>query len=299
MNPSIKPNVFLVGAPKAGTSAMANFLAQHPQVSASRIKEPNFFCTDFDLPGPRTEDEYLSLFPVSESTTHLLDASVHYMQSRVAASEIARYAPDAKIIMMLRNPVEAMYSWHAQQVYGCNEDLTDFAEALAAEADRRSGRRLPRVETVRRCPHILFYRDVMDYSPQVERFLEAFDRDRVLILSYDDFKADAPGTYHEVLSFLDLDASFAPEFRVVNPPKQRRSARLQGFLKRWFAAPARAVLPAHLRLRLINVVDRFNSKVVAREPLSENLKVELSHELQPGVSRLSQLIGRDFTHWCN
>jgi hypothetical protein len=220
------------------------------------------------------------------------------MQSRVAASEIARYSPDARIIIMLRNPIDTMYSWHAQQVYGCNEDLTDFTEALAAEADRRSGRRLPRVETVRRCPDILFYRDVVDYSSQVERFFQSFDRGQIHIISYDDFKADAPGTYREVLSFLDLDTCFAPEFRIVNPPKQRRSADLQNFLKRWFAAPARAVLPARFRLRLINVVDRFNSKIVLREPLSEDVKVELSHELLPGMIRLSRLLGRDFTHWC-
>ena len=295
---AIKPNVFLAGAPKAGTSAMGNYLAQHPQVSACRIKEPNYFCTDFDLPGPRTEAEYLSLFPISEETSHFLDASVHYMQSRVAAAEIAKYSPDARIIMILRNPVEAMYAWHAQQLYNCNEDLTDFAVALEAEADRRAGRRLPPSNTGRRCPDILFYRDVMDYSAQVERFLQAFDRSQIRIVSYDDFRADAAAVYHDLLGFLHLDTSFAPDFRIVNPPKQRRSPRLHALLKRWFAVPARAVLPPRLRLDLINAVDRMNSEVVKREPLREDISAQLKSECLPGVVRLSELVGRDFTQWC-
>jgi hypothetical protein len=298
MTSAVKPNVFLVGAPKAGTSAMSNYLAQHPQVSICRIKEPDYFCSDFDLPGPRTEAEYLSLFPTSENTTHFLDASVHYMQSRAAAAEIAKYSPDARIIMMLRNPVDAMYSWHAQQVYSCNEDLTDFAEALEAEAERRQGRRLPRGTTVRRCPDILFYRDVMDYSTQVERFLQHFDRSQIHIISYDDLKANAAAVYRGVLVFLDLDPSFAPDFRIVNPAKQRRSARLQSRLKRWFAAPARALLPPRLRLDLINVVDRFNSKAVERAPLKKDLKAKLKSECLPGMIRLTELVGNDFTHWC-
>lgn len=277
---------------------MAHYLASHPQVSISRIKEPDYFCTDFDLPGPRTEAEYLSLFSSAEGTTHFLDASVRYMQSRAAAAEIARYSPDARIIMMLRNPVDAMYSWHAQQVYVCNEDLTDFAEALEAEADRKVGRRLPPVDGVRRCPDILFYRDVMDYATQVERFFKHFDRSQILILSYDDFKSDTAKAYQDVLVFLDLDASHVPGFHVVNPAKERRSPGAHRLLKRLFAAPARAILPARLRLDLIEVIDRVNSRVVQREALSEDVRAELKTECLPGIVRLSELIGRDFTHWC-
>lgn len=277
---------------------MAHYLAGHPQVSISRIKEPDYFCTDFDLPGPRSEVEYLSLFSVTESSTHFLDASVRYMQSRAAAAEIAKYSPDARIIMMLRNPVDAMYSWHAQQVYVCNENLTDFAEALEAEAERRRGRRLPSVDGVRRCPDILFYRDVMDYSTQVERFFEHFDRNQILIISYDDFKADTAKAYHDVLVFLGLDVSHVPDFHIVNPAKERRSAGAHRLLKRLFAAPARAILPARLRLELIEAIDRVNSRVVRRDPLAEDVRADLKMECLPGMVRLSELVGRDFTHWC-
>jgi len=200
---------------------------------------------------------------------------------------------------MLRNPVEAMYAWHGQMLYTCNEDLTDFAEALEAEAERRSGRRLPPSSTGRRCPDILFYRDVMDYSTQVDRFFQSFDRNRIHVISYDDFRTDSAAVYHDLLSFLHLDPSFTPDFRIVNPAKQRRSPRVHSLLKRWFAVPARAILPPRLRLDLINAVDRLNSTVVKREPLREEMKAELKSECLPGVIRLSELVGRDFTHWCD
>lgn len=293
-----KPNLFLVGAPKAGTSALYNHLAQHPAISGCRIKEPNFFASDLDLPGPRSEQEYLSLFSPTNATRYLLDASVVYLYSEKAAAAIAAYASDARILMVLRNPVEAMHSWHNHMVFVANEPIFDFREALRAEPDRKMGARLPSFGASNTCPDLLFYHELFRYSAQVERYFASFDRRRIRVLTYDDFKATPAKVYADIVEFLEIDARFQPEFRVVNASRKRRNWELHFFLKKLFAAPARRLLSARLRAQLIKRLDDWNARPAVRAPLDTDLEGSLKTECLPDVIRLSELLGRDLTHWC-
>ena len=231
-----RPSVFFAGAPKSGSSALSLFLAQHPEISIARVKEPNFLCPDLDLPRPHSEEEYLDLFEVCAETRVLLDASILYLYSLTAAAEIVRYAPDARILLMLRDPVEAMHSWHGQMVYTANEPLQDFAAALAAEAPRRDGAQLPDYGTSARCPQLLQYRAVMRYAEQLERLFEHIRRERVHVVLHDDFRSDPEEVLRGVLAFLGLETDFSPEQREVNPSKVRRSPGLHRGLKRLLAA---------------------------------------------------------------
>lgn len=292
----LRPRFYFVGAPKAGTSALSSLLVQHPEIAMCRIKEPNFHCPDLDLPGPRSEAEYLSLFEVRPQTRVLGDASILYLYSREAAARIRAYAPDARILAVLRDPVEAMHAWHAQMVYTGNEPIADFAEALAAEADRRAGRRLPTSGTAARSPALLLYRDVMRYAEQLERYLRLFDREQVRVLLYEDFAADPSGTAAAVAAFLGL-SPFSPAARTVNPHKERRLPGLHAGLKRVFAAPARAWLPARLRLDLIRVLDRWTSREAPRRPMDPALARRLRDECRPDVERLAALLERDLGRW--
>jgi Sulfotransferase domain len=292
----MRPELFLVGAPKAGTSALAVFLAQHPQIAMCRIKEPNFHCPDLDLPGPRGEREYLDLFEPGPETRFLADASVLYLYSREAARRIRAFAPDARIVMVLREPVQAMYAWHGQMVYTGNEPITDFATALEAEEDRKRGRRLPAAGTGRRSPALLFYRDVMRYADQVPRFLDAFPREQVAIRLYDDFLADPERFYDGLIEFLGL-RPFRPALRSVNPPRERRAPRLHRLMKRLLAAPAREMLPARIRLDWIQRWDRLTSRAAPRAPLAPALAADLRAGCRSDVLRLAECIDRDLSAW--
>lgn len=293
---ALRPRLFLAGAPKAGTSALGAFLAQHPEVAMSRPKEPNWFCPDFDLPRPRSEAEYLSLFAPDAGTRILADGSVLYLYSTEAARRIAAWADDPRILLVLRDPVEAMAAWHAQMVYTGNEPIADFAEALAAEPDRRAGRRLPAAGTGARCPALLLYSEVMRYAPQLERYLAAFDRAQLLVLRYDEFRADPVPTYRRVCAFAGIDPDFRPSFEEMNPPKVRRAPGLHRALKRVLAAPSRA-LPLGLRLRLIQGLDRLTSRTQGREGPETDLRERLAARCAPDVARLGELLGRDFSDW--
>jgi hypothetical protein len=291
-----KPRLYLVGAPKAGSSALGHFLAQHPQISLCRIKEPNFHCRDLDMPGPKTEAEYLGLFDPTPETKFLMDGSILSLYSHTAAASIAQYVDNAKILMILRNPVEAMYSWHGQMVFTANEPIQNFAAALDAEADRKQGQRLPSAGVSSCCPQLLFYRDMMRYAEQLQRYRDVFVPEQIHVVLYDDFKADPATVYRKILDFLELE-EFHPEFNPINPPKVRRNWRLHLWLKRLFAAPTRALLSAEFRLRLINWLDRINSKPQGREALAPELAAQLKAQCRPDIIKLGAMLNRDLTHW--
>jgi Sulfotransferase domain len=297
MQARTKPSLFLAGAPKAGTSALANFLAQDDRISVPRVKEPNFLCPDLDLPRPKSEEEYLSLFTTTPATRVLLDASILYLYSTRAAAEIAAYCPDARIIAILRNPVEAMYAWHGQMVYTGNEPITDFERALEAEADRKQGHQLPRYGVASRCPQLLFYRDVMRYAEQIERFLACFPRERLHIIRYEALKESPQAVFTGVLRFAGLEASSLPEFRTVNASQVRTTPALHAWLKKNFAGVARAFLPLAMRLQLIRWIDRWTSRELARPEIPKHVEAALTAECHEDVQRLEALLGDDLSAW--
>ena len=162
------PNLFIVGAPKCGTTSLDNYLRQHPDVFMSPKKEPHYFGSDLYAPRfIRDWETYRVLFSGATDEAVVGEASVWYLYSQNAAREIHSVCPNAKIIIMLRNPVDQMHSLHSQRLYSGLETIRDFEDALAAEADRKRGQRIP--------PHAhpvegLFYGDVASYAYQVERY---------------------------------------------------------------------------------------------------------------------------------
>src|SRR5262249_7008395 len=152
------------------------------------LKEPQWFAHDFPDYGPVKErDEYLGLFASADPRLTWGEASVWYLYSRVAVSEIARVRPDAKIIILLRNPVRAAASMHAQLIIGLVEDIYDFQDAWRAQTDRSQGRRIPLL-----CPEpsMLLYGAVFSYAKQVARVLDVFPADQVKIVIYEELFGD-------------------------------------------------------------------------------------------------------------
>jgi len=140
------PDFFIVGAPKCGTTAMSDYLRQHPEIYMPQRKEPHFFGSDLDAPYPyfiRDKEQYFSLFAEAKDEKRVGEASVWYLYSKRAAFEIKEFCPTASIIIMLRNPVDMIYSLHSQRLFTGNEDIPDFEEALEAEEDRKRGLRIP------------------------------------------------------------------------------------------------------------------------------------------------------------
>ncbi len=292
-----RPDFFVVGAFKSGSTALYEGLRRHPQIFMPFHKEPLYFGDDLTRRyGRLTEAEYLNLFKGAKAGQRIGEASTWYMYSESAAREIKAFSPDARILIVLRNPVDVMYAQHNQLIFNVIEDIPDFEEALAAEPERRAGRRIPpgpiNVEN-------LFYRHSVRFAEQIERYFEVFGRDRVHVMLHDDLVRDGAGTVRGVLEFLDVDPALAAA-----PPKSNENRRVRSpLIQRLIFAP-KLLLPLAPFLRRFPLVRAVrtkmleaNSEAKPRAPMSPELRRQLLDEFTPQIERLGQVIGRDLSHW--
>ncbi|MCP5367696.1 MAG: sulfotransferase [Hyphomicrobiales bacterium] len=293
-----RPNFFIVGAPKSGTTAMADFLDQHPQIFMGP-KELNYFCPDLfrDPARVRTEADYLSWFADAGGAAVRGDGSVFYMCSQEAARRIHAFDPAARILMQLRNPIEMLPAHHSQVVYEGFEDIADFEAAYDAEADRAAGRRVPPACPL---PLILNYRRMAAYAEQVARFQALFPPDRIKIVLFEDFQADLPAVFREILEFLGVDPGFEARFEVVNANKKVRNRALMAFMREtpdWVTRIGRLVMSEKMRYDLKELIKAANTKFVSRPPMASDFLARLRRDMAPEIEKLGDLLGRDLGHW--
>ena len=298
LNMAHKPNFFIVGAPKCGTTSLYAYLRQHPDVFMPTHKEPHYFARDFDIPPEwcyRDDSHYVKLFAHAGNAARIGEASVWYLYSRSAANELKAFSPEARIIIMLRNPIDLMYSLHGQFLWNCNDDLLDFEEALAAQADRLLGRRIPPEAHM---PAALQYTQVVAFSGQIQRYFEVFGRSNVQVVLFNDFQRDTAGQYRRVLEFLGLDADFSADLRIANPVKP-----ITPRLNRYFARRPRLRKALHTMvptpmLRSLNYALPYFLPVVQRPPrIDPRLREQLRPLFVQEIARLENLLGRDLSAW--
>lgn len=300
-----RPSFFITGHSKCGTTALANFLVQHPDIFMCTPKEPNYFVPSWcraDGPpshfAPRTEAEYLELFAGAEPGQLCGEASAAYLLSPEAPELIHRFDPAAKLIMIFREPAAFVHSYHLQALRNTPEEgetVKELAEALRLEDDRRTGRSIPKGCVV---PELLFYRDRVRYADQYDRFARLFPREQILPLVFEDFRRDNAGTVRRVLDFLGVDPAFEPELADHNAGGV--SVRSRSAL-RWARrathgggafAVGRALVPRRIRRRAIE--GAYRSLVFERAPaLDPAVAAELRELAYPQVEALGERIGRD------
>lgn len=295
-----KPNFIIVGAPRSGTTAMCEYLKMHPEIFMSTPKEPYFFGSDLTwrVSGrPPSKEQYLALFSKAGNTIRAGEASVLYLYSKKAAIEIKAFSPSAQIVVMLRNPVDMMYSMHSQLLYSFNEDIVDFEEALKAEKDRKSGLHIP-LHCI--CPQYLYYKDIARCTEQINRYFNVFGQKNVHIIIFDDFKKETAQIYRECLRFLRVNDKFKPtSFQVINPNKKVRSKVLYNFLHYppQIIRLSKYLFSKSLRQKLLVRFRKLNTKNISRTPMDPKLRNYLQEEFKPEVEKLSELLNRDLTDW--
>jgi hypothetical protein len=294
-----KPNFFLVGAPRCGTTALYNYLSQHPDIAMPIYdKEPHYFGSD--LVAARferfrgNEKKYLNLFKHGQNCKRIGEASVHYLSSLNAAREIHDYNPEAKILIMVRNPADMLFSYYLKMHGNQHEPLPTFQQALEAEARRKQGIDLPPNLYIPK--ESLFYRDMVRYAPQIQRFYDAFGNEQVKVTVFDDFKRDTAKAYREILEFLEVNSSFETELEQMNSTSTFHSPFLRRIVQNrflvkigdWFYPIAAPVYAQIMKLNRVNI---------PRPKLDPELRQELLNELRPEIDALSVLLDRDLSHW--
>ena len=293
------PNLFIVGAPKCGTTALWTYLGSHPDIFVAG-KEYHFFGSDLayrnqDRPD---SDTYQAFFGQATDERYLLDASIGYLVSKQAPGEIASYSPGSRIIAILRNPIDMMHSLHSELLFQGDEDVADFAEALDLEEARKGGERIPPL-----CQSVwaLSYREVAHFSEQITRYFDAVGRERVHVVIFDDLKEDVARSYRGMLEFLEIDPTFRPEFPVVNSNKVARSNAMVKLLRTpppFVRNVARMVVPSQsARRNMGGRLQSLNAGNRPRQPIDPVLRRSLQDEFRDEVATLGELLGRDLSGW--
>jgi hypothetical protein len=288
-----RPNLFIIGAPKCGTTSIASWLSDHPQIYMSPDKEPRFFNTDLNYVKTTNEQDYLRLFEGAESHHSVIgEASVWYLFSETAVPNIEREMPGARYIVMLRNPVDMSYSLHGQLIFMGEEHIGAFDEAWRLSKRRRNGQC---VSSLCQEPRLLDYASVCSLGSQMDRLFGIVPRDRVLALVLDDVRSDPRKEYLRVLRFLHVKQDGREQFHVENAAKVRRSQVLLALAR--MAADGKHRLGLHRGLGVLNALDKSNRRVRPRPEMSENIRSELQAYFKPEVEILSSLLNRDLTSW--
>jgi hypothetical protein len=311
------PDFFIVGHAKCGTTALYEMLRRHPQIympdyKSGAGKEPWFFSRD--NPNPQTSgerniaftgrtamsiDDYLSLFDGARADQHVGEASTSYLWSRTAAARIAAARPDARIVAIIREPASFLRSLHLQLLENHHETERDFRTAVELDQPRRENRQIP-INSY--WPQALIYSDRVKYVEQLERYRTAFSPEQMLVLIYDDFRADNEATVRRVLRFLDADDTVPLAAIDANPTVSLRSERAEslkqslrsGRAPTWRAARTlgKALTSARLRKRVYYPLQR-RAIYTAPPPPDEPFMLELRKRFKSEVEALNEYLDRD------
>jgi hypothetical protein len=306
--PPVMPNFVVIGAAKSGTTALYRMLVQHPQIYMSPVKEPGFFAMEgypdnfikalpYPVPAGITHlDSYQALFAGATTEVAIGEASTLYLSGyhpeRTAAT-IRRHVPHARLIAILRHPVDRAYSeynFRRQRHHRRRrlEPLRDFSAALAAEEER-----------IRRGWWISYrYRDTGRYYRHLRPFFDQFPREQIRVFLYDDWSARPIDVLRDIFRFLEVDDTVDLDVEQRhNVTAVPHSILLESITHTPGALRdmAKAYLPQRLWRPLIRGLRRVNRAKPPR--LAPRLRRQLTAEFRDEILRLEDLIGRDLQHW--
>lgn len=299
------PNFLIIGAAKAGTTALYHYIKQHPQVYMSPEKEPHFFAFEgetVNFNGTAGKHEWLNRAAITDiekyrqqfeqaSPQHIAigEASALYLYIHKAAERIKHYVPNAKLIIILRNPIERAYSAYLYQIRDGLEPITDFAKALQAEKTRISDNWVP----------IYYYQQMGFYYSQVKRYFNTFNPEQIKVYLYDDFSANPTVILQDIFQFLGVDDTFIPNtskrHNVSGIPKNKM---LNEFIVK--PHPIKSILKPFVpeRIRRTMIVGLKNRrKLETAPPLTPEIHQYLLKIYQEDVLKLQDLIARDLSKW--
>lgn len=284
---AVTPNLFIVGAAKAGTTSLYEMLSRHPEVGMSTIKEPHYF-GEYRPPGTfySKEEDYLALFSQCKGRLVVGEASTAYLYSPSAAGQIKRFNPNAKIVIVLRNPIDRAYSLYLNHVRDGAEYLS-FENALAAESDRIG----------RGWSYGFHMVQSGMYSEQVLRYLRVFGEQSVLILLYEDLRDCPNRVYGLCCEFLGINPSGYPHNIHANKSGLPRYPAVAKVIRskniaRWVAS---TLLPARLKRRVLAMIRTWNVKPAP--PMRPETRRSLYSVFKSDINALEGVIGRSLEAW--
>lgn len=301
---ALMPTFLVIGAAKSGTSSLYMYLAQHPQIYMSPLKEPHFFAYDGETPDFRGPpgikldinqaitdlEKYQRLFAKAAPHSQRGEASVVYLYEPKAVERIRHYVPDAKLIAILRNPIDRAFSAYLHVLREGREPARDFIHALDMEPARIR----------ERWPILYRYVDAGRYAGQLDRYFQTFQPDQIRIYLYDDLRADPVAVTQDCFRFLGIDPAFVPDVSArYNESGLPRSPFLYALLRgpqslKRLRRTARMYLAGG---RLHTTYVRLKSRNLVKPAIPAEASRRLKTIFEPEISKLQNVIGQDLSRW--
>ena len=302
------PDFFIVGAPRCGTTSMSRYLSKHPHICFSKPKEPHFFSLILDeYPEADVQKDYLERFFAHHTEKHRVvgEGSVSYLYTPQSIERILRLNPDARFIVMVRNPVDLVYSYHSRLLVILDEDVVDLSEAWSLQAARARGEHIPK--HCRRAD-LLQYEDIGKLGEQVEKLFDLVGAERCLVTPLEDLVRDPLAVYKRTLEFIGIEYDGLTTFK----PRQENKAYRYRWLHLALTRPPKVMVNYMGALdwrnkrkakrekplmKLRKKVLHINTVLKPRPPLEPELRRQLQQTFAADVEKLGALIGRDLSHW--
>lgn len=271
------PTFLIIGAARAGTTSLADYLGEHPQVFVAPEKEINYF----DRHHARGPDWYRARFAGAGGAAAVGEASPAYMYFDDALARMRDLVPDAKLVAILRDPVDRLYSdyWYRTQL----GETRSFAAVVRQEISE-DGK--PFHQTMR-----MGYLEVGRYARHLRRVCKHYPRESLLVLLTDDLRSDPAGTFASLCRFIGVDDGFRPG-GLGRPTNEAYSLR--------WPALRRAVWWLRLGRRwpsLARRVENFNRVPLDKPAMDATLRAELKAWYAADNADLSKWLGRDLSAW--
>jgi len=292
----MKPKLFILGAPKCGTTSLAAHLQQHREIQFSNPKEPGYFSKDITLKSCniKSEIEYLNFcFDQGDKDSSIFsEGSTTYFYSENAVTRIEKFSPNSKYIVMLRNPVDLVISHYYQQLKIGYENIPNFSQAWAIQGERKKGRQIPLTCEI---PFNLQYSEIGLLGKYLENIYRQVSRDRVKVIFFDDFILDAEKCYKDALLFLGLSEDKAIQFSVKNKGMKPKSIQISIFVR--YLSIIRVKLGLNNFFGIGNVIRKANGTNIDKHLISRGLKNEMMQLYKNDIDKLSYLTNRNLDHW--
>lgn len=294
-SPTPRPNFFIVGAMKCGTTSWVDYLSTHPAITFGPEKEPHHFDADLARTRVLTDQQYAALYAGCDEPV-VGDSSVFYLYSEVAPKLIFEHCPDARIAIFLRDHVAFLKSYHNHMGYLRAESKPSLEEAWRLSPIRRTEPRAT-ADVGPNCvePRLLDYQSVARFAPQVQRYYDTFPADRIRVAWMDRWTPDPRAAYVEMLDFLSVEDDGRTEFTAVNLAPAHRSQAAIRLLELArpvvspLLAPARLLLGGR-KLGLYRRLRRMNTKRATPPPLSADFEAELRDFYATDREEIDQII---------
>jgi len=284
-SPSL-PTFFILGAGRCGTTSLAGHLRRHPRIFIPAIKEPSFFASSFQW--IRDPGKYVDLYADVDCATQLGDASHIYLEDPKSPQILEAFFPNARFVLMFRNPADRALAMYAQMIEGGYESASTFEKGLAAEDSRFESERFRK-----NCPHsfwnFMYFRSGL-FGQQVARYLERWPRDRFYATTMYEYLYQPERVTAEISEFLGIDQVDLGSVPHYGSSKGTRSRHAQYVERRLLRPLTRRNVPGAGAARdLLNGWNHTATKPTMRSDTRELLMERYTADLK----RLEELLGVD------